>query len=420
MPHARSHDASHDDSDDIENDEPDARTMRRRRATLELERANANANASASARDDDDDDDDEDEDDDDVIRWRESGWNELRESEFDLYRELGVVKRANGDVPGGASRARSAFHRRSVKRHPTRVASRDAEIHGVYGSTASMNGFCDSCECVLQFHRWFHARDASDRGRDFCAGCVETSRRSIPGREWDRKYNTPPLVSEGEYVVVRTLASVEPAETRARYESEPGSDITKASSWCAQFQRLVVAFSVFKDAEKFRIYRDHGFVGLVKSEAYAEDDVFDLDPFAVYDSFFAGDDPEDREYLLLNGAEPESDSEPPSDVAETLIAKEQARARSNASQSQSDSETDDSDDEVEAMLTRERSSACAEFPKKRALDDDDFPTPSVAARIASTALDCDGAPNHTSRGVHEDVWSSFAARFPSGASPASL
>jgi hypothetical protein len=36
-------------------------------------------------------------------------------------------------------------------------------------------------------------------------------------------------------------------------------------------------------------------------EGYAQDDVFDADPWDVYDRFFAGEEEEDRQYLLLHG-----------------------------------------------------------------------------------------------------------------------
>ena len=341
-------------------------------------------------------------------RWCESGWMDLRQQPFDLYDELRIVKRDNGDYAGGTARARSAYHRESAKWHPTHVLTPNDD------GPAAMNGFCDACSCVLQYQRWFHAHETSERGRDFCVGCVETSRRVIPGREWDRKYNTPPLVLEGEYVVVNQIMDLEPADVRARYESEPGSGVTKASAACAKFQRIAVAFSVFKDVEKFRIYRDHGYEGLVKSEAHAENDVFDLEPFAVYESFFAGEDPEDREYLLLNGAEPESESDDDVAVADDDAAG--AHANGSISESDDDDDDDDPDDVVEELLARGKAEL-ASAPKKPRVDVEDFPTPSIAVRIAAST-DADvvlpkplASCAHHDDVVNDDVWSAVAARF---------
>ena len=62
-----------------------------------------------------------------------------------------------------------------------------------------------------------------------------------------------------------------------------------------------MAYLALRDPARCRVYDEHGYGALVKAEAYAEDDVFDADPWDVYDRFFAGEDEEDRQYLLLHG-----------------------------------------------------------------------------------------------------------------------
>ena len=80
-----------------------------------------------------------------------------------------------------------------------------------------------------------------------------------------------------------------------------------------QFRRVSLAFAVLKDKERRRLYDDHGLLGLRRSEAYQQESVFDdeegdaHEPFGMYEAFFRGDDPNDRQYLLLNGPEAMSD-----------------------------------------------------------------------------------------------------------------
>ena len=67
------------------------------------------------------------------------------------------------------------------------------------------------------------------------------------------------------------------------------------------FRQIAIAYRVLQDPERARIYGDHGVKGLKRSEAYQEENVFELDPWESCDDFFEGEDPEDREYFLLNG-----------------------------------------------------------------------------------------------------------------------
>jgi len=88
-----------------------------------------------------------------------------------------------------------------------------------------------------------------------------------------------------------------------RYPSEACEDIDVYTSAVLAFRRISLAFKVLKDAARFQVYLASGFRGLRASEGYQEESVFDADPCEVYDDFFAGRDPADREFLLLNGAD---------------------------------------------------------------------------------------------------------------------
>jgi len=51
-----------------------------------------------------------------------------------------------------------------------------------------------------------------------------------------------------------------------------------------------------------QVYAKHGWAGLKASEAFAETSSLDTAPFARFDAFFEGADPDDRQYLLLEAS----------------------------------------------------------------------------------------------------------------------
>jgi len=51
-----------------------------------------------------------------------------------------------------------------------------------------------------------------------------------------------------------------------------------------------------------QIYSKHGWAGLKASESFAEISSLDTPPFARFDAFFEGTDPDDRQYLLLEAS----------------------------------------------------------------------------------------------------------------------
>ena len=319
--------------------------------------------------DDSDDTAEDDREDEEDARARELvGYVDLRETPFDVHAELKISK----DNSNPAGRARAAYHREAIKWHPD-------------NATPTPSGSCRACGCVLQFKRWVRARSATDEAMiDACSTCFEAATRDGGGGGGARKdADAFPGLVEGERVVVESLADL--GEAKSTYESKTESGCTKAMSACRKLQRLGVAFHVLKDSDRFKIYREHGYEGLVKSERYAESDVFDLDGFTMYESFFAGEDEEDRQYLLLC-PEAESDDEDEND-------------------DENDDATEiDPDDEIEALMTSENVESLKNAPRKPSAvtdaADDDFPAPPLAALAA---------PPPTPR-FAEDPWAELASR----------
>merc|ERR1712151_439522 len=60
------------------------------------------------------------------------------------------------------------------------------------------------------------------------------------------------------------------------------------------------AFLVLRDKHRKRVYDECGIKALRQSESYAGDSIFDCDAFQVFDSFYSGDDPLGRDFLLAN------------------------------------------------------------------------------------------------------------------------
>ena len=76
-----------------------------------------------------------------------------------------------------------------------------------------------------------------------------------------------------------------------------------------KFHRVTVAYLILRDRERTAVLDAHGWRALVRHESYLSEDVFDCDPWDVYERFFAGEDPADREYLLMNGGDDDDDDE---------------------------------------------------------------------------------------------------------------
>ena len=125
-----------------------------------------------------------------------------------------------------------------------------------------------------------------------------------------------------------------------------GSETTRFAAAATRFQRVTVAYLVLKDTERARVYDEHGYGALVKSESYLEDDVFDADPWDVYERFFKGEDEEDREYLLLNGGDDVSEEEE-EEEEEELGRGGWGKGKGKGAEEDDASSDDDEDDEEE-------------------------------------------------------------------------
>ena len=139
---------------------------------------------------------------------------------------------------------------------------------------------------------------------------IRTRRRTKPASTTPP---TPPRTPTTDTEGTKTASTTIPATTwtiRGTSLASPGSRLRAPS-----FQRVTVAYLVLRDPARCRVYDEHGYGALVKAEAYAEDDVFDADPWDVYDRFFAGEEEEDRQYLLLHGGGGGDDSDDDSDGA---------------------------------------------------------------------------------------------------------
>ena len=113
-----------------------------------------------------------------------------------------------------------------------------------------------------------------------------------------------------------------------------------------RLRRITVSYLTLKDRARLRIYAQHGWVGLKRSETYSEHSVFEECPYEVYDRFFEGVDPDDREYLLLNGNAHLSEEE---EASGEEVSREEGKKAGDVEEtvcSVSDGDVSDNDDEV--------------------------------------------------------------------------
>mmetsp|Transcript_27140 Transcript_27140/g.57638 ORF Transcript_27140/g.57638 Transcript_27140/m.57638 type:complete len:529 (-) Transcript_27140:70-1656(-) len=108
-------------------------------------------------------------------------------------------------------------------------------------------------------------------------------------------------------------------------------DIEAKRKAMRSFWLLTEAFLVLKDPERKAIYDDWGVVGLRKSEACYEESIFEKDAFEVYDAFFSGQDPEDRDFLLMNGKGDDDSESEEEDEDDLRVASVAAAAAQTAS-----------------------------------------------------------------------------------------
>ena len=122
--------------------------------------------------------------------------------------------------------------------------------------------------------------------------------------------------AETEHGDAERDATSAPIERNAARPEKEAKETTRFAAEVARFQRVTIAYLTLRDPERLRVLDEHGYAALVKSEALSERDVFDCDPWDVYERFFAGEDEEDRQYLLLHGGAEDSDDEDERDASD--------------------------------------------------------------------------------------------------------
>lgn len=112
--------------------------------------------------------------------------------------------------------------------------------------------------------------------------------------------------------------------SQAYEESQPDDDVQDEvltsfdeeayRSAVIRFRRMCLALIILRDPERRRIYSSGGYDGLVASEAFQEESVFEIDAFRVFQAFYRGEDaasgredPEVRQFLLLRADDREEE-----------------------------------------------------------------------------------------------------------------
>ena len=225
------------------------------------------------------------------------------------YKALHIKRAADGlsdKIAGGEARVRGAYHRCVQVYYPK-------ERDGV---------FCDSCGSRVTFGNWHH-RVAPPA--DVCSWCKD-HREAKPAQQKAESGEQTQAVLWREITTVNELGDAKERYAEAlEYMQQTATELRK-------FWRANLSFALLKDQERRRIYNDHGWSGLRKSEAYQDWSVFDICPYRQNDDFFAGVDPADREYLMMNGPNALSDQEEDSDEEEDEAEEEVWKTEGKAAQ----------------------------------------------------------------------------------------
>ena len=331
-----------------------------------------------------DEDKEEDKEEEEQQRTRfERGNIELNDA-FDFFLEL-KLKTKNGGRSSSSSLkinadvARSKYHKLSQRLHPSYNAA----------SSGRMRGWCDQCGMLLELGRWYRfttttgsrsrsgEKDERDGGEtaddltDICRVCLEKKKKNVrrnfstnKGRRDETENAYLEMEKNGELVLIKDLSAFgeKGSELREMYccslnddesddEREKSNNnnnnkkktilLTRAHKATLDFKKLTVAYLCFKDPSRTEIYKTFGFDQLKKHEEnYSDVNIFDCDPWEVYEDFFEGKDEDDRQYLLFNGVDLESSD---SDLEEDMMVEEEA-------EEEKEEEEEDMDDDSEEDL----------------------------------------------------------------------
>lgn len=312
----------------------------------------------------------------------ERGNIELNDA-FDFFLEL-KLKTKNGGRSSSSSLkinadvARSKYHKLSQRLHPSYNAA----------SSGRKRGWCDQCGMLLELGRWYRfttttgsrsrsgEKDERDGGEtaddltDICRVCLEKKKKkkmrtnfsTNKGRRDETENAYLEMEKNGELVLIKDLSAFgeKGSELREMYccslnddesddEREKSNNnkkknsilLTRAHKATLDFKKLTVAYLCFKDPSRTEIYKTFGFDQLKKHEEnYSDVNIFDCDPWEVYEDFFEGKDEDDRQYLLFNGVDLESSD---SDLEEDMMVEEEA-------EEEKEEEEEDMDDDSEEDL----------------------------------------------------------------------
>ena len=312
----------------------------------------------------------------------ERGNIELNDA-FDFFLELKLKtngkRSSSSSLKINADVARSKYHKLSQRLHPSYNAA----------SSGRMRGWCDQCGMLLELGRWYRfttttgsrsrsgEKDERDGGEtaddltDICRVCLEKKKKkkmrtnfsTNKGRRDETENAYLEMEKNGELVLIKDLSAFgeKGSELREMYccslnddesddEREKNDNnhkkkktilLTRAHKATLDFKKLTVAYLCFKDPSRTEIYKTFGFDQLKKHEEnYSDVNIFECDPWEVYEDFFEGKDEDDRQYLLFNGVDLESSD---SDLEEDMMVEEEA-------EEEKEEEEEDMDDDSEEDL----------------------------------------------------------------------
>jgi len=373
------------ESEDEEEEEPSSSPVVRCaiRTTRSEQREEEDKEEEVILIDSDDDEEEEDKEEEEQQRTRfERGNIELNDA-FDFFLELKLKtngkRSSSSSLKINADVARSKYHKLSQRLHPSYNAA----------SSGRMRGWCDQCGMLLELGRWYRfttttgsrsrsgEKDERDGGEtaddltDICRVCLEKKKKkkkmrtnfsTNKGRRDETENAYLEMEKNGELVLIKDLSAFgeKGSELREMYccslnddesddEREKSNNdkkknsilLTRAHKATLDFKKLTVAYLCFKDPSRTEIYKTFGFDQLKKHEEnYSDVNIFDCDPWEVYEDFFEGKDEDDRQYLLFNGVDLESSD---SDLEEDMMVEEEA-------EEEKEEEEEDMDDDSEEDL----------------------------------------------------------------------
>ena len=330
-----------------------------------------------------DEDKEEDKEEEEQQRTRfERGNIELNDT-FDFFLELKLKtngkRSSSSSLKINADVARSKYHKLSQRLHPSYNAA----------SSGRKRGWCDQCGMLLELGRWYrfttttgsrsrsgekdeqNGGETADDLTDICRVCLEKKKKNVrrnfstnKGRRDETENAYLEMEKNGELVLIKDLSAFgeKGSELREMYccslnddesddEREKSNNnnnnkkktilLTRAHKATLDFKKLTVAYLCFKDPSRTEIYKTFGFDQLKKHEEnYSDVNIFECDPWEVYEDFFEGKDEDDRQYLLFNGVDLESSD---SDLEEDMMVEEEA-------EEEKEEEEEDMDDDSEEDL----------------------------------------------------------------------